>query len=48
VLQGCYKGITRILLEWARQSAGVTKVLQGCYKGVARVSEGFTTLIPLS
>jgi hypothetical protein len=37
MLQGCYKGVIRVLQGCYK---GVTRVLQGCYKGVTRVLQG--------
>jgi hypothetical protein len=37
LLQGCYKGFTRVLQGCYK---GVTRVLQGCYEGVTRVLQG--------
>jgi hypothetical protein len=39
VLQGCYKGVTRVLPVRAR-ACDRAEVLQKCYKGVIRVSQG--------
>jgi hypothetical protein len=42
MLQGCYKGVARVLQVCCK---GVTRVLQGCHEGVARVLKNVTKIV---